>query len=111
MANAKEMREGLTYIRGAYERRSGDENRSEIKYLRDAQGYYSALLACFRNEANGSVFTVAMILYLTADNSVEKLYCFAPEERSIAANCAGLRSMDTLSLETDISADSKSFHG
>ena len=85
----KGERSERTYIRGAYERRSGDESRSEIKYLRDAQGYYSALLACFRNEANGSVFTVAMILYLTADNSVEKLYCFAPEERSIAANCAG----------------------
>lgn len=85
-----------TYIRGAYERRSGDESRSEIKYLRDPQGFYSALLACFRNEATDSVFTVAMILYLTADNSVEKLYCFAPAERSIAANCSGLRSMDKL---------------
>jgi len=88
-----------TYIRGAYERRSGDESRSEIKYLRDAQGYYSALLACFRNDANGSVFTVAMILYLTADNSVEKLYCFAPDDRSIAANCSGLRSMDKLAKQ------------
>ena len=88
-----------TYIRGAYERRSGDESRSEIKYLRDPQGYYSALLACFRNEATNSVFTIAMILYLTADNSVEKLYCFAPAERSIAANCSGLRSMDKLAKQ------------
>ena len=88
-----------TYIRGAYERRSGDETRSEIKYLREAQGYYSALLACFRNEATDSTFTVAMILYLTADNAVEKLYCFAPAERSIAANCSGLRSMDKLAKQ------------
>jgi uncharacterized protein YPO0396 len=88
-----------TYIRGAYERRSSDESRSEIKYLRDAKGYYSALLACFRNDAKGSVFTLAMILYLTADNSVKKLYCFAPADRSIAANCAGLRSMDKLARQ------------
>lgn len=88
-----------TYIRGAYERRSGDESRSEIKYLRDAQGYYSALLACFRNDATGSIFTVAMILYLDADHSPQKLYCFSPEDRSIAANCSGLRSMDKLAKQ------------
>jgi uncharacterized protein YPO0396 len=96
---SKGERTERTYIRGAYERRSSDESRSEIKYLRDAQGYYSALLACFRNETNGSVFTVAMILYLTEDNSFERLYCFAHDDRSIAANCAGLRSMDKLARQ------------
>jgi uncharacterized protein YPO0396 len=88
-----------TYIRGAYERRSGDENRSVIKYLRDSQGYYSALLACFRNDATETVFSIAVILYLTADNASKRLYCFAPAERSIAANCAGLRSMEKLARQ------------
>lgn len=88
-----------TYIRGAYERRSSDESGSEIKYLREAHGYYSALLACFHNEATGGVFTLAVILYLTSDNSVEKLYCFAPGERSIAKNCSGITGMDKLAKQ------------
>jgi len=88
-----------TYIRGAYERRSSDESRSEIKYLREAHVHYSALLACFHNEATGGVFTLAVILYLTSDNSVEKLYCFAPGERTIAKNCSGITGMDKLAKQ------------
>jgi uncharacterized protein YPO0396 len=89
-----------TYVRGAYERRSSDDShRGEIKYLRGAQGYYSVVLACFCNAVTEDAFTVAMILYPTADNSVEKLYCFAPARRSIAANCAGLRSMEKLARQ------------
>ncbi|MBN8625710.1 MAG: AAA family ATPase [Planctomycetes bacterium] len=95
----KGERNERSYIRGAYDRRSDEDSRSEVQYLRKGPGHYSVLLACFRNEATGGVFTLAMVLHLAADNSVEKLYCFAPEERSIAAHCSGLRSMDKLAKQ------------
>jgi uncharacterized protein YPO0396 len=95
----KSERSERSYIRGAYDRRSDEDSRSDVKYLRDGHGLPSVLLACFRNEATGGAFTLAMILYLTADQSVEKLYCFAPDERSIAANCAGLRGREKLAKQ------------
>lgn len=95
----KNERNERSYVRGAYDRRSDEDSRSEVKYLRDGHSHYSVLLACFYNEATQAVFTLAIILHLTADNTVEKLYCFAPEERTIAAHCSGIRSMDRLSKQ------------
>lgn len=93
----KQERDERTYVRGAYGRFSrGEDNRGEVQFLRPAGSTYSALLACFRNEATGRAFTVAILLYLNSEGKAEKVYCFAPDERSIAADCAGLASTDRL---------------
>lgn len=93
----KQERDERSYMRGACGRRSRDEdNRPDIQFLRPASGYYSALLACFRNEATGEAFTLAQILYLNAEGRAEKVYCFAPDERSIVDDCGGLTSMERL---------------
>ena len=57
----------------------------------------AALLACFRNERTDQAFTVALLLYLGGDGRAEKVYCFSPDERSIAGGfCAGLASTERL---------------
>jgi uncharacterized protein YPO0396 len=93
----KQERDERSYIRGACGRRSRDEdNHPDIQFLRSANGHYSALLACFRNEGTDEAFTLAQILYLNAEGRSEKVYCFAPAERSIVDNCGGLTSMERL---------------
>lgn len=86
----KTERDERTYIKGAYDRRSRDEdNRAEIQFLRPDGRHYSTLLATFKND-RGEAFTVAQILYLSADGSTEKVYCFSPTEKSIAVDCSAL---------------------
>jgi uncharacterized protein YPO0396 len=81
----KQDRDERSYIKGAYGRFSRDEdNRGEVQFLRPGGTYYSVLLACFYNEDNNQLFTVAVVLYLSSEGRAEKLYCFAPDERSIA---------------------------
>lgn len=93
----KQERDERTYVRGAYGRFSrGEDNRAEVQFLRPAGSNYSVLLACFRNEAADRAFTVALLLYLNSEGKAEKVYCFAPEERSIKDDCAGLTSTDRL---------------
>jgi uncharacterized protein YPO0396 len=93
----KQERDERTYIRGAYGRfNRGEDNRGEVQFLRPAGSTYSALLAAFRNEATGRAFTVAILLYVNSEGKAEKVYCFAPDERSIAADCASLASTDRL---------------
>lgn len=93
----KGERNERTYLKGAFDRRSQEEtHKGDVQFLRKGH-FYSVLLACFRNAATGKAFTLAQVLYLGSDgHSVEKLYCFAPEERSIAAHCSGLKNMDKL---------------
>jgi len=86
----KQERDERSYIRGACGRLGrDDDNRAEIQYLRGDRLHYSALLACFRNEA-GAAFTVAQVLYLDGEGQPQKVYCFSDEERSIAEHCANL---------------------
>jgi uncharacterized protein YPO0396 len=93
----KQERDERTYIKGACGRFSRDEdNRAEVQYLRPGGSDYSALLACFRNEGRDETFTLAIVLYLNSEGRAEKVYCFAPGERSIAADCAGLASTERL---------------
>jgi len=93
----KQERDERTYIRGAYGRFSrGDDQRADVQFLRSADSNYSALLACFRNEGTDRTFTVAVVLYLNSEGRAERIYCFAPEERSIAADLAGLASKERL---------------
>jgi uncharacterized protein YPO0396 len=99
---SKTERSEKSYILGAFDRRSQeDTNRGEVQYLRPCGAGttpYSVLLACFRNQAVGQDFTLAQVLYLS-DGSVEKVYCFAADERSISRDCTGLKGMDKLPQE------------
>jgi uncharacterized protein YPO0396 len=97
-ANKTERTE-KSYILGAYDRRSQEEdNRGEVRYLRPRGTNCSVLLACFCNRSNGHVYTLAQLLYLS-DGGVEKVYCFANDERSIARDCSGLKGVDKLPQE------------
>lgn len=93
----KRERDERTYLRGAYDR-GGDEDGqgAQIKYLRPKGDQYSAILACFRNEDLKKSFTVAQLLYLASDQSVEKVYCFSEDERSIQGDFDGLASTEGL---------------
>lgn len=98
----KQERDVKTYIKGASGSRSREDgNKPEVVFLRPDNKHYSALLACFRNEAADETITLAEILYLGADGTDEKMYCFATKERSIAADCSRLESMDRLRAEME----------
>lgn len=91
----KRERDERSYVRGAYDR-SGDADGlgTQVKYLRPRDDQYSVILACFHNAATGGSFTVAQLLYLAADQGVQKVYCFSPDERSIQGDFAHLDSTD-----------------
>lgn len=92
----KQERDERTYLKGAYGRLGRDEdNHAEIKFLRPDGRHYSVLLACFRN-GQGDAFTLAQVLHLRADGSVDKVYCYAPGERSIAEDCANLEGAERI---------------
>lgn len=96
----KRERDERTYIKGAFDRRSRDEdNRADVQFLRPDGNHYSVLLACFKNERTGTSFTLAVVLYLNTEGRARKVYCFAPDERSIAADCAGFKSMEKLTRQ------------
>ena len=96
----KRERDERTYIKGAFDRRSrSDESGADVQYLRPENTHYSVLLACFSNAQNGKAFTIAQILYVNAEGRAEKVYCFAPEEKSIATDCSGLRTMERLTAQ------------
>lgn len=93
----KQERDERTYIKGACGRFSRDEdNRADVQFLRTGNGHYSSLLACFRNESTTQAFTVALLLYLNSEGRADKIYCHSPGERSIAADFAGLATIDRL---------------
>ena len=93
----KRERDERTYIKGAYDRGGDDEsNSSQPKFLRPKGNHYSVILAVFRSEGTGKQFTIAQVLYLSADQTVEKLYCFADGERSIRDDFGGFEGTDTI---------------
>ena len=51
-------------------------------------------MACFRNGKEDEAFSVALVLYLDSEGSPEKVYCFSQGEKSIAKDCAGLKSTE-----------------
>ena len=98
----KQDRDERSYIKGAFGRASRDEdNRGEVQFLRSSGSYYSALLATFYCEDSNQLFTAAVVLYLTADGRVEKVYCFAQGEKSIANDLGNLKSMDRLKQQIE----------
>ena len=93
----KRERDERTYVKGAYDRGGDDEtSSSQPKFLRPKGNHYSVILATFGSEGTGKQFTLAQVLYLTADQSVEKLYCFADSERSIRDDFGGFEGTDTI---------------
>ncbi len=88
----KNERDERSYIRGAHDRTIGEGGKPQVQYLRSAQGHYTALLACFHNQANKSSFTLCQVLYLNSDNTVEKLYAFKEGTGGIAADLSGFTS-------------------
>lgn len=88
----KNERDERTYIRGAYDRTIGDAGRPQVQYLRSGSGHYTALLASFVNQATKSAFTIAQVLYLASDNSVEKVYLYSDGERGIVQDMSNLSS-------------------
>lgn len=91
----KRERDERTYVRGAYDRGADDDGRGiEVKFLRPKGGQYSVILAFFHNEDTGKSFTVAQVLWLASDLSVEKVYCLSEDERSIQEDFGKLESTD-----------------
>ncbi|MEZ6135963.1 MAG: ATP-binding protein [Pirellulaceae bacterium] len=88
----KNERDDRTYIRGAYDRTIGESGRPQIQYLRSGAGHYTALLACFSNAATRSAFTICQVLYLTSDNSVERVYAYSDGERGIVEDISNINS-------------------
>src|SRR5205809_2103655 len=93
----KTERDERSYLKGAYDRSSDDDGHGiHVKFLRPTADGYSAILACFRNVDTGRTFTTAQLLYLGSDQGVEKVYCFAEDERAIRDDFSGLDSTDGL---------------
>ncbi|HIK94103.1 MAG TPA: hypothetical protein EYG03_19335 [Planctomycetes bacterium] len=93
----KRERDERTYIRGAFDRRSSDqESGGQVQYLRPGNAHYSVLLASFHNEGSSKSFTIAQVLYITPDGKAERIYCFDTEQRSIAKDCSGLNKAELL---------------
>ena len=88
----KNERDERTYIRGAYDRTLGESGRPQVQYLRSGRNQYTVILACFENAGSAKSFTVCQVLYLDAENAVEKVYAFADSERAIVKDLGDLTS-------------------
>jgi len=91
----KRERDEKTYLRGAYDRGNDETGQGiQVKYLRPKGDQYSVILATFQNDDIGKSFTIAQFMYLASDQSVEKIYCLAEDERSIQNDFRGFTSTD-----------------
>jgi uncharacterized protein YPO0396 len=89
----KRERDEKSYLRGAFDRGSDESGEGiEVKFLRPGGDQYAVILAWFSNADIGKSFSIAQILYLSGDQSVEKIYCLADGERSIQADFGELNS-------------------
>ncbi|QDT36276.1 ATP-binding protein [Stratiformator vulcanicus] len=93
----KRERDEKSYLLGAYDR-GGDEDSlsGRTKYLRPKGDHYTVILATFCNLEIDESFTVAQLLYLSSDQTAQKIYCFAGGERSIQSDFRALKSADEL---------------
>lgn len=93
----KRERDERSYLLGAYGHASSDsDNRASTLFLRGEGRTLSVLLAYFENTSAGRGFTIAQVLYAGADGKVEKVFCFAREEKDIAIDFAGLKAVDQI---------------
>ncbi len=87
----KKERDETSYIRGAYDKASGDDDRSRTQYLRQDSNFYTALLACFRCASSGNVFTLAQVMHVAADRRVI-WYAYCEKHRGISEDLSGFDS-------------------
>ena len=111
----KKERDERTYIRGAYDRTAGRDDKPQIQYLRDGNGFYSALLATFAHAQSGKTFTLCQVMYLTSSGDKKIYYGFDTKPRSISGDLGGLKSgSDIKSVLTDrgfqITENYKEYH-
>ena len=98
----KRERDERSYLMGAYGHASSDsENKASTLYLRKEGRHLSVLLGFFQNTATSKGFTIAQVLYSGADGKVEKLFCFAKEEKDIADDFADINAVDQISKKLD----------
>jgi len=91
----KRERDERSYVRGAYDRGSGDDGSGiQVRFLRPKGDHYSVILSCFRDSDSGESFTIAQLLYLLTDLTVQKIHCMSDGERSIQEDFGGLESTD-----------------
>ncbi len=88
----KKERDERTYMRGAYDRTAGRDEKPQIQYLRDGSGFYSVLLAAFASATSGQTFTICQVMYLTSAGDKRIVYGFDDTERSIAGDLGHLPS-------------------
>ncbi|PAY21175.1 hypothetical protein CKO51_02495 [Rhodopirellula sp. SM50] len=112
----KKERDERTYIRGAYDRTAGRDEKPQIQYLRDGSGFYTALLATFASGSSGKQFTLCQVMYLTASGDRKIYYAFDTQARSIAGDLGGLKSGSEIKSDlTDrgfqVTESYKQYHG
>ncbi|WP_182869572.1 ATP-binding protein [Stieleria mannarensis] len=112
----KKERDERTYIRGAYDRTAGRDEKPKIQYLRDGSGFYTALLATFTSGSSGKKFTLCQVMYLTASGDRKIYYGFDTRPRSIAADLGGLKSGSDIKSEMSdrgfqVTESYKQYHG
>lgn len=88
----KKERDETSYIRGAYDKTSGDDDRSRTQYLRPDTNFYTALLASFRCASSDNVFTLAQVMHVAADRRVI-WYAYREKEGGISEDLAGFDSV------------------
>src|SRR5260221_10466542 len=89
-------RDERTYIRGAYGRRSREDNLSdEALYLRPIDAH-SILLGVFYHTGLNKHITIAQILWIDGDNSVQRRFIVAEEDLTIAADFSGVNDLREL---------------
>ena len=89
-------RDEKSYIRGAFDRTMGEGNSPQVQSHRTGRDHYTVILAMFANASNGKTFTLCQVLYLNADNSVEKIYGYADSEKGIVKDLGDLQSSASL---------------
>lgn len=88
----KKERDERTYIRGAYDRTAGRDERPQVQYLRDGSGFFTALLATFASASSGRTFTLCQVMYLTSSGDRKIYYGFDTKPRTIAGDLGDLKS-------------------
>ncbi len=112
----KKERDERTYIRGAYDRTAGSDEKPKIQYLREGNNFYTALLATFASGSSGKTFTVCQVMYLTSSGDRKIYYAFDTKTRSIAGDLGNLSSgsdIKTTLLDRgfQVTESYKTYHG
>lgn len=93
----KRERDERSYILGAYDRSTDASGQNvQVKYLRPAGDHYSVILASFASTHSQTSLTIAQVLYLTADQKVEKIYTLADGLHTIRDDFSGFASTKSI---------------